>query len=544
MSRRIRECTEMGIALTARPRRALALGVVVTSWLFAVPPPASALAEPARAADSFVDSIGVNTHTTFSDTAYSQFGLVKQKLSELGVRHIRENLIAGRPDQYQALNELAASGIRADLIMEDPGLGKAGLDELLAILKTQVRGATDSVEGPNEWDIRGSPNWASDLRDYQQQLYAAIRSDPTLSSLPVVGPSVVRWEAYNELGDISSLLDYGNIHSYPDGYFPESNLASHLDYARELSSSKPVMATETGYHNALDWQGGHKPASEQAAAVYMPRVYLEYFRSGVARTYAYELVDEWPDPNHDSRESNFGLLRNDFSEKPAYVAIRNLIEILGDRGPSFQPGTLNYSLGGNLADLRQVLLQKRDGTFYLALWRTSSVWDPVNRVGLDSPAKSVTVTLEQPIGSAEQYVPNRSAAPAASYPSPSSPLNLMVGPEVVILRLVPGATGDGGGQAADAQPAQIKFWASKRSIRAGGRLGVGGRVAASGQSLRVGIQSWRGGWRTVRCSRTSRGGVFRENLRLPAGGPAQTERLRAVVPHMGRSRAIRVRVRR
>lgn len=491
---------------------------------------ARALAEPASAADSFVNSIGVNTHTTYTDTAYSQFGNVKSKLVALGVRHVRENLVAGRPDQYQALNDLAASGIKSDLILGDPSNGPAGLNALLATLKTNLLGSADSVEGPNEYDLSGDPNWASALAQYQRQLYAGVKSDPALAPFPVLGPSLSRYESGPQLGNLSDALDYGNIHSYFDGYAPETYLTSHFELAADTSGSKPVMTTEAGYHNALNWYGGHQPASEHAAAVYIPRVYMEYFRRGAVRTYAYELVDERLDPNHSSREDNFGLLRSDFSEKPAFVAVRNLITILRDPGPAFKSGSLNYSLGGDLGRLHQVLLQKRDGTFYLAMWRDDRIWDPVNRVELNVPPRAVTLTLRQPISRVEQFSPNASAAPTASYSNPTR-LQLLVGPEIKIWRFVPPSKGK-----------KIQFWTARRSVQAGGLLRVGGRVATGDRKPRVVIQRWIRGWRRVGTRRASGGGTFKRRLRLGGRG-TRTAWLRAVVPNSARSRKVRVRIR-
>ncbi len=52
---------------------------------------ATANAESARAADAFVDFFGVNTHLGYYDTAYRDYeGIVKPRLLELSVRHIRD----------------------------------------------------------------------------------------------------------------------------------------------------------------------------------------------------------------------------------------------------------------------------------------------------------------------------------------------------------------------------------------------------------------------------------------------------------------------
>lgn len=49
-------------------------------------------------------------------------------------------------------------------------------------------------------------------------------------------------------------------------------------------------------------------------------------------TCLYELVDDRNDPNLFDTEANYGLLRNNLTEKPSYVALRNIIALLIDRG--------------------------------------------------------------------------------------------------------------------------------------------------------------------------------------------------------------------
>ncbi len=521
-----------------RPGRGLAaiLGTLaVVASLALSPTSASAAAEPARSADSFVDSIGVNTHTYYSDTVYySRYETVKQRLAELGVRHIRENLVTDRPDQYERLNELAGLGIRSTLILGDPGDGTQGLEELVSTLKANLLGSVDAVEGPNEYDNRGISNWQPELTDYQQRLYTAIKSDPSLAGLPVVGPSIVQRRNQEDLGDISGQLDYGNIHSYPDGESPEDNLGSHLERAALNSGAKPVMATETGYHTALGWSGEHNPVSEQAMATYMPRMFLEYFRRGVVRTFSYELLDEHPD--NDDRESSFGLLHNDLSPKPAFDALRNTISILADPGPAFTPGALGYSLRGDRSDLHQLLLQKRDGSFYLALWRADAAWNTDTRTGLAPNPQTVTIDLQRSVIGAQEYKPSVSAAPIATLPGGNDPIEVKVGAEAVVVKIVPGRASSG----------RIKLWLSKHSVPAGGRVAVEGRLPeqATGQTLQVKIQRWqKHGWRTVGRSHTTRAGLFRKKVHFPAGVDARASRLRVVARQTKPSKSVRVRIR-
>lgn len=525
--------------LRARVRPLPALLAASLAILLA-PSSASAAAEQALQADSLVDSIGVNVHTSYNDTPYlSRFGAVRAKLAELGVRHVRDGLEPDRPDQYRALNELASIGVRSTLIVGDPEIDDEELGELTSILRGDVRGAVEAVEGANEIDMRGDASLLPQLDDHQRRLFSAVKGDPALAGLPVLGPSLVHSRNQRALGDISALMDYGNIHPYPDGRPPEGNLSAHLERAAGNSGPKPVIATETGFHTALAWRGEHDPVSESAMAAYIPRLYLEYFRRGIVRTFSYELLDQEAGGD---REDNFGLLRNDLSEKPAFAALRNLIAILSDAGPQFAPGKVRYAVGGDTRDLHRLLLQKRDGTYYLALWRATEAWDPVARHDLDPPDRRVRLDFAQRVRSVAVHAPDASAAPVAA-PSPArlrgGELALPVGERAVILRLKLG------GRAA---PSRVRLWVSKRSVPAGGRIAVRARLpvrASAGRPRRVKIQrrlpGWRK-WKTVGKGRTTRTGVFARSVRLarPRDG---VSKLRVVARKARPSRAVRVRVR-
>jgi hypothetical protein len=512
----------------------LAIAVSLLALVGLLPSAAKAAPVEAKSAASFIDSIGVNTHTYYDDTVYaSQFGTVEQRLRELGIHHIRENLVPSRPDQYDHLNELAAAGIKSTLILGAPEDGTAGLNKLTSILSTDLRGSVDAVEGPNEYDLHGGSNWMSQLAPYQQQLYTAIKSNPSLSSLPVVGPSLGNTNSAGS--DVSGSLDYGNIHSYPNGEAPESNVERMLAMARDMSGSKPVMATETGYHTAVNWSGDHKPVSEAAQATYMPRLFLDYFSAGVARTFSYELVDEFPNAAHDEPESNFGLLRNDLSPKPAFTALRNLTSILADSGSPSAPGSLDYSLSGDTADLHQVLLQKSDGSYYLALWREQSVWDNQSRTPLTAAASNVQLSFAETLASADEYQPNSSSQPIRSLAT-GAPVSLKVGPQVVIVRVA-----STGARAVSA----IKVWVSKRAVESGGKVAVKGKLTGpvSGESTAVAIQRWNGeDWRTVAKGRADGSGRFQKLVRMVAKPDASTSRIRVIARQAKPSNQVRVRV--
>ena len=517
----------------ARTRRLLlAVLALAASAATIVPAGAGAASVTARPADSFVDSIGVNTHTYYNDTKYYQeFGTITQRLKELGVRHVRENLVTDRPDQYRMLNQLAAQGIKSTLILGDPRGGSSELGKLVSILDKDLRGSVAAIEGPNEWDLTAwGSDWMSTLAPYQAELWSRVKGTPSLAGLPVVGPSLGNTDSVG--ADISGALEFGNLHSYPNAEPPEWNLSNHLKWATRMSGSKPVMATETGYHSAMSYSGGHRPASEAAEAVYLPRLFLEYYRRGIVRTFSYELLDEFSDPGKQDAESNFGLLRHDLSPKPAYTALQNLIAICADPGgAAINPGKLDYAISGDQTELRQMLLQKSDGSFYLALWRAESVWDNKGMRALGAPSRTVKVSFPGGVAGAQEFAPNASAQPLRTLPGGES-LAVDVGPQVVILKI--GAT-------SGSQLGTIKVWVDERAVETGDRVVVEGKMAGAASARKVKVQRWkRGSWKTVAKTSTRRDGRFKQRLRM--SGSVGPSRIRAIADRAKPSNQVRVRV--
>jgi hypothetical protein len=319
------------------------------------------------AAGAFADSIGVNVHLTYDNTPYADFDRVLASLRELGVRHVRDGLVPSRPDQYERLDRLASAGIRSTLIMGAPNATR--VSDLVATLKGPLLRAAEAVEGPNEYDLSGDPRWADALRGYQRELYAAVRREPALRDLPVYGPTVVKPENRSAVRDLREALDAANLHPYPAGQAPEPAVDREITAARELAGRKPVVATETGYHNALNAREGQPPVDEATAADYLPRLFLTAFARGIRRTYWYELVDAFPDDARGTADANFGLLRHDFAPKPAFVALANLLRLAGDPGaPEAPRRPLDLSIAAPRGGVRRLVLQKGDGAYLLALW--------------------------------------------------------------------------------------------------------------------------------------------------------------------------------
>ena len=119
-------------------------------------------------AGAFRNSVGVDTHLTFANTAYGDWPRLVAALNDLGVTHVSDS-VYGNPapswgwvnGYFQNAVELAAGhGIRFAFQMGKPGYQGGTIDQLVSVLSGPLRNAVEAVEAPNGFAPPG-PNWAS-----------------------------------------------------------------------------------------------------------------------------------------------------------------------------------------------------------------------------------------------------------------------------------------------------------------------------------------------------------------------------------------------
>jgi len=397
-------------------------------------PPATGTGVQAAPSDSFVNSIGVAMHITYSNTPYgTAWPTVKARLLELGVRHIRDG--GWNSDYYAKVNDLAANGIKV-LQVTDPRQVTA--QQAYQLTKANLLNAVEAVEGPNEYDASGDANWTTTLTNYLRDRYNYFRSDPATAGISLVGTAFIGWTATTQIGDVSAWVDRSNEH--PLRYFPpdtptnqtNQNIEKETYYRGTPYGHKPMWASETGYPTCATGDG----ISELAQAKYMPRTYLRWWQAGVERTYVYEFLDEHAtvDP---SCETRYGILRNDLSPKPAFTAIKNLIAVLADPGAGFAAGRLAFTLTGDLTNVRTGLFQKRNGTFYLVLVQAVSVYNVYGtKADITNAPRNLTLTFPAAVSQVRVFTPRLSANPGASYTSATS-VGLAVPDELMVVEITP-----------------------------------------------------------------------------------------------------------
>ena len=376
----------------------------------------------------------------YYDTAYADWPRAVAALERLGVRHVRDGIF-DHPDpawadwdaRYRRSVELAAArGIRFDLIAGRPQNPTGSIDALVALAAGPLRRAVASIEGPNEYDLSGSRSWSLALTDYQRALYRAVRGEPRLDGVPVVAPSFGR-ASQGRIGRLDDALDLGNLHPYTGGQPPtQDTLRGPIADARILSRRKPLFATEAGFHDAMAATEGQPPVPGDVAAAYVLRTYLEHFAAGIRRTFVYELLDEKPDPGGVDPEQHFGLLRTDFSEKPAATALRRMLDLLGPRTapPDLEP--LRFRLTGD--EVRHVLLQRADGDHVLMVWHPDATgWDPGDRRRVVPDVARVALVIDD-AAAVSVVRPVRSPVPR-TVPPTAGRRRLAVGLDPLVVRI-------------------------------------------------------------------------------------------------------------
>lgn len=359
---------------------------------------AAANGEQPVSALAFSDTIGINTHFSVPGTLYmTNFPLVLSSLQDLEIHHIRDGLVdegtSGTAPYYVAQQALGAAGIRADFI--------TSINQSEALIQAYPArvGDMEAVEAPNEYDSSGDPNWAADLNAYLPVIHDAVYGAQPMSGITVIGPSLVdsNWYAtnnsYEQIGQDSNNFDEGNLHNYPGGRNPGTagwtpqgygSIAFAVSSARQAWPGSPLVSTETGY-----WDSNTMANSlpDSIITKYIPRMFMEQYLDGVRRTYLFELSD---DPPHGGF---YGLMRADGSTKPQYTALRSLTHLIADPGAAYSTTQLAYGLSNASSDLHHLLLQKRDGSYLLALWIEEPSYDVNAGALLTVASRSVTVNL-------------------------------------------------------------------------------------------------------------------------------------------------------
>jgi hypothetical protein len=181
-------------------------------------------------ADSFVESIGVNTHWAYPNVYTYNYTDLKAKLAESGIRYVRDGTYH---ETYTRANDLYYTlGIKTNMLtgrfksgQPPTPLDPSRVGEELNEIRNLTLAATVSLEAPNEYDHYHGPDtdWVDNIRNYSIVLYTQAKDDPLLKHLPVIEPSLTTLDAYKAVSNLDQCLDYANLHIYQWNYGPGFN---------------------------------------------------------------------------------------------------------------------------------------------------------------------------------------------------------------------------------------------------------------------------------------------------------------------------------
>jgi hypothetical protein len=396
------------------------------------------IAEQPRAAGAFVDSLGVNVHLGEQGTPYAaNFSTMANQLASLGIHHVRDGMQTGQLQTCSQARQLAAEGVRFQYITV---ISDRSAD--LISWAACAGNAVERFEAPNEYDIThpgDDSNWPATLNAFQRSLWATVKGTAALANVSVAGPALIGASDYAAVGDLSAFEDVGNMHDYFEGRNPGTpgwgsggygSIPYNLAEAAYGSVSKPIESTETGYEIAPAL--GNSDVTEWVAAKYLPRLFLEQWNAGVPRTYLYEMYDEGSAPF-----DHYGLVRSDtLAPRWGYWALKNLVAVLQDSALSLgNAGPLYWSLSGQTWNVHHSILQKADGTLYLALWIEWPYNDPNSGAVFSIPPQTVTVTMPAAPNSASIYSYDSRMNLNPMPISPSTQIHLTLTDSVTLLRM-------------------------------------------------------------------------------------------------------------
>jgi hypothetical protein len=334
-------------------------------------------AEQAITSTTFIQSLGLNTHIDFGG-AYANLQTVEAAISYLGVENLRDS--PADPNDLNTWQQVAqATGVKFDAyvgqIYPSDMPTEQGYIQQLA-----QEGILNFIEGADEEDDSNAAARGNNLQiaaQFQQGLYSLGQS----LGLPVINLSFgAGWtEAnnwignYASLGDLSGIADYANAHIYPAGA-PDVTIQQLNADALLAAGSRQVFTSEFGYDTSA--------VDQTQVAKWLLDGALDGMKDGDAKTYFYALFDDM--------SGNFGLMNPDGSPRPGGEAVHNLTTLLQDSGGSFGPGMLDYTLDNTISGDNSLLMQKSDGSYWLAIWNESDGGHTVT-LNLASTASNVQV---------------------------------------------------------------------------------------------------------------------------------------------------------
>lgn len=419
-----------------------------------------------KSAQAFRDSQGVNSRIRFNHTPFANVTRVGEAMDYTGIRHLREGWHVDSTTDFTELVQNHRATFTFGPGEMDPDNNNTCGPFQIAQHKAEwqnrpiIWNALKYVEGLNEIDNPGPageriPGWDTCAKQYMQERWNQFGGlKPILAPTFICthrftsNPEKCPGSSFELVGNVEQWVDYGNMHPYPGGETPDSvgecdgwRPCNPFEYnalhARVLTPTKPLLATETGYHTwvcgvapepACPGDQGQAPVSEAVQAPYVLRTFLEAFRRGIVHTDYYAIVDA----NDCNALWKWGLYRCDWTPKPAAHALHNMnVATIGEGAPALT--ALRLLIEQAPSDLRHVVLRRGDGDYVIAIWRYASLWNRDTRQPI--PVTPANVRLLIPDATAVRAIRPVDSAAEQTLSITDRRVNISVAGAPVLLRV-------------------------------------------------------------------------------------------------------------
>lgn len=118
--------------------------------------------------------------------------------------------------------------------------------------------------------------------------------------------------------------------------------------------------------------------------------------------------------------------------------MKNLLSLLSDPGgESFSPGSLPFTILGGDSNVNHLLLQKSDGSYWLALWLEEPSWDPANVTAISVSPENIGIQLGSGYATTTDYQFNSSGNVVAfNQPMDGNIAPLTVTDQISLIKIV------------------------------------------------------------------------------------------------------------
>lgn len=372
--------------------------------------------------DSFVDSMG--TGTQFHFTGSYENDEVVDLLVELGIRKIRDRQTPSDVADTAGLTRLYACGAAGIKIHATLGAissypyTNANMDTMLGpiLAHPTYYCSVGGFNEPNDTTAGAytyGSDWATKCYNHQKLISDRMAANGiSTDDVKRGGPSLKDAEAglqadFATLGatGIGTYMDYADFHRYPlskGGTTPSSQVDQRLSWARAAFPGLPNTWTEFGFATtdstlSLGWTG--VPWSIQS--IYIRKAYCEAWWRGIVQSFQFRFMDDAEANPRDELQANWGFVYvpagSDYTpanwvRKDSFNDLKAFIADLEDPGSAYTPRATGLRLTGTTTDMRWFVLQKRNGTNKLVIWRDVQLWNKSSKSIIS--ITPVTVTVE------------------------------------------------------------------------------------------------------------------------------------------------------